>query len=502
MRQVSGVLARLEALLDEPELATRIAALEAALPVGVRPRQLPVRSYLLGALLTQHAGRPAHLSRVREALCGLPDEDRRRLGVLADRHGLAHELTYRQTEHLAGLIKRVLFEHESHARAAPALSALLDALVEASVAEPYTKASFALALDWTDVESFARPPPKDGVSADRHASWGHRRGGGPGAKSELFFGYYLSLATMVREENGEEVPELVRQMTLGSCRHDPVPILVEALRERAKKMPLGDVLCDSGYAHRVAEHFALPLRAAGASLVIDLHPQDRGPQGTFAGAVLANGNCYCPATPRALFALGPAPRAASTEALTAHDQRSAELARYKLGRISTDDADGYHRVVCPASAGKLRCPLRPSAMALSYDHPTVLEPPEHPPRCCRQQSLTVPPSVNAKTRQKHDYPSKAHRRSYARRTAVERSNSRVKDPATVDIAKGWCRLMGLVGPALFLATAIAVRNLALVDAFEERQAENVRRRAVGLGPKTRRRRRRTLPELTGATIPP
>ena len=50
----------------------------------------------------------------------------------------------------------------------------------------------------------------------------------------------------------------------------------------------------------------------------------------------------------------------------------------------------------------------------------------------------MPPSVNVKTAQKHDYPSKAHRRSHARRTAVERSNSRVKDPASIDVAKGWC----------------------------------------------------------------
>jgi hypothetical protein len=41
----------------------------------------------------------------------------------------------------------------------------------------------------------------------------------------------------------------------------------------------------------------VPLRAAGASLIQDLHPHDRGPQGTHAGAIIANGNLYCPATP-------------------------------------------------------------------------------------------------------------------------------------------------------------------------------------------------------------
>lgn len=58
--------------------------------------------------------------------------------------------------------------------------------------------------------------------------------------------------------------------------------------------PLGDVLADSGYVHRDADAWALPLRAAGAALVQDLHPHDRGPKGTRQGAIISNGNLYCP----------------------------------------------------------------------------------------------------------------------------------------------------------------------------------------------------------------
>ncbi|MHB1889443.1 MAG: hypothetical protein ACYCUF_01010 [Acidimicrobiales bacterium] len=35
-----------------------------------------------------------------------------------------------------------------------------------------------------------------------------------------------------------------------------------------------------------------------------------------------------------------------------------------------------------------------------------------------QQTITVPPSVNAKTAQRHDYPSKTWRASFARRSAA------------------------------------------------------------------------------------
>ena len=99
------------------------------------------------------------------------------------------------------------------------------------------------------------------------------------------------------------MPELVRRATLSSCHVDPVPAFVPALGELASSgVALGDVLADSGYAHRVAEHWALPLRALGAEIVTDLHPHDRGPRGTFAGAICSNGNLYCPATPPACSA--------------------------------------------------------------------------------------------------------------------------------------------------------------------------------------------------------
>jgi hypothetical protein len=41
--------------------------------------------------------------------------------------------------------------------------------------------------------------------------------------------------------------------------------------------------------------------------VQDLHPHDRGPKGTHHGAIIANGNLYCPATPRTLTGLGRVP---------------------------------------------------------------------------------------------------------------------------------------------------------------------------------------------------
>jgi hypothetical protein len=493
-------LPALEQVIDASGVAARI---EAMLPAGARARQLAVRTLLLGMMAALSDGRPAHLTRMHQALTALPEGEQRRLGVLADWKNGPHRLTYRQAEYTFGLVTRALGSAEPDGLPSPALQAACDDLLEASVPGEFKNASRSLAVDWSDLGSFSRPPPR-GTSdcADPEASWGHRKNNLLRDEDELFFGYYLSDAIMVPGEQDPPVPELARRMTVSSCRHDPVPALVPVLTAMpAAGIPLGDVLADSGYSHRIPQNWAAPLRAAGASLVQDLHPHDRGPKGTHAGAIIANGNLYCPATPRALLEIGPLARAATPDQAAAHDARTAEAARYKLGRLTRDDDDGYHRVQCPAATGKIRCPLRPASMTLDRDRPEILQPPEHPQACCAQQAITVPAEIGAKTRQKHDYPSAAWRRSYSRRTGAERGFATIKDPATSDITRGWCRLMGLAPLMLFTATLLAVRNQRILAAWEARQEDNARRAARGLPPRTRRRRRKTLTALT-APAPP
>jgi hypothetical protein len=80
-------LAASEAVIDASGVAARV---EAMLPSGARARQLAVRTLLLGMMITLADGRPAHLTRVHQALTALPEDDQRRLGVLADwKHGPA-----------------------------------------------------------------------------------------------------------------------------------------------------------------------------------------------------------------------------------------------------------------------------------------------------------------------------------------------------------------------------------------------------------------------------
>jgi len=175
-----------------------------------------------------------------------------------------------------GLVTAALSKDQPDGLPSRALQAVCDHLLEASIPDQYGDASTSLAVDWTDLESFSRPPPH-GTSdcADPEASWGHRKNNLLRSQDELFYGYYLSAGVMVPEENGPAVPELTRRATLSSPQHDPVRAFAPVLTALpGQGIGLGDILDDSGYAHRDADAWAIPLRAAGAALVQDLHPHD------------------------------------------------------------------------------------------------------------------------------------------------------------------------------------------------------------------------------------
>jgi hypothetical protein len=259
-------LAAVEEIIDASGVAPPI---EALLPAGVRHRQLRVRTLLAGMMLAQADQRPAHLTRVRDALIALPEPDQVRLGVIEDWKDGPHLLTYRQAERTFGLVADALGKDLPDGLPPERLQRICDDLLEASIPAGFTGISASLAVDWTDLESFSRPPPaRGGDCADPEASWGHRKNNLLRTQDELFFGYYLSAGVMMPEENGPAVPEFARRATVSSCRHDPVRVFAPVLTAMpGQGIPPGDILDDSGYAHRDAGAWAIPLRAAGAQLL-------------------------------------------------------------------------------------------------------------------------------------------------------------------------------------------------------------------------------------------
>ena len=199
-------LTRLEAIIDGSGAAPRI---ELMLPAAVRRRPLRVRTLLAGMLLVLADRRPAYLTEVRAALIALPEDDQIRLGVIAYWTTGPHQLTYRQTEHTCRLITKALGKHSPGGAPSGDLQAVCDQLLEATIPPECAQLTRALAADWTDVETWSRPPRHGSTKcADPEASWGHRTTNLPGPHGEMFFGYFLSAAIMTAEEDGPPAPEL------------------------------------------------------------------------------------------------------------------------------------------------------------------------------------------------------------------------------------------------------------------------------------------------------
>ena len=123
-------LAVLESITDAPGVALRI---EVLLPVGVRHRQLRVRTLILGMLLTLADRRPAFLTEVHAALIALPEPGQARLGVTEEWKTGPHLLTYRQVERTSRLVVKALSKDKPDGAPSGDLASILDDLLEASI---------------------------------------------------------------------------------------------------------------------------------------------------------------------------------------------------------------------------------------------------------------------------------------------------------------------------------------------------------------------------------
>jgi hypothetical protein len=160
----------LEAITGGSGVAARI---ETLLPAGVRHRQLKAGTLILGMLLVLADDRPAHLTRVHRALIALPAGEQVRPGVVEDWKNGPHLLTYRQVERTFNLVADALGKQQPDGAPPEVPARICDDLLEASIPAQHKDASTALAVDWTDVESFSRPP-RHGTAgcAGPEASWG------------------------------------------------------------------------------------------------------------------------------------------------------------------------------------------------------------------------------------------------------------------------------------------------------------------------------------------
>jgi hypothetical protein len=251
---------------------------------------------------------------------------------------------------------------------------------------------------------------------------------------------------------------------------------------------------DRAYTAALADRFHLPARALAYSPVMDYRADQLGIQASTGGALLVEGSWYCPALPEPLITATARLRDHAIDRKL-YDQQIAARTPYQLKRKDGPDTDGYQRLSCPAHGThpRLICPLREASLSPRDGRPKVLQPPEEPPKICRQTAITIAPDTGARYRQDLSYGSPDWQARYATlRITIEGLNGYAKDTAHQALAQpGRRRVRGIAAQSLFTALLLTA-NIRKIRAWRARTTSDTT--TTGRAPRRRASLRDYLPD--------
>jgi hypothetical protein len=290
---------------------------------------------------------------------------------------------------------------------------------------------------------------------------------------------------MARPPGAEpECPNLATGLALARPGEDPGGTGARVLSSvAARGHKTGWLGYDRAYTAALPGRFHLPARALGYSPVMDYRADQLGIQANSQGALLVEGTWYCPALPEPLITATADLRDKTISGETYAAQIAAR-GTYQLKHKDGPDADGYHRLSCPAAGPRpaLICPLRPASLAPRDGRAKIFNPPEDPPKVCRQTAITIAPDTGARYRQDLPYGTPEWHTRYATlRNTIEGLNGYAKDPAHEALAQpGRRRVRGIAACSVFTALllmAASIRKIRACRALaaEQRTGDTVRR---------------------------
>jgi hypothetical protein len=406
-----AMVAQLDRLLTQTGI---IELIEAELAGRPGPAGLPVRTVLLGLLLSIHYTGKATLAaawrtmafsltpamRARHALDDTDDTDE------GDRHA-QHALSrrfYRAFDKVTTVLdvarvdrRRRLDHTEAEAYAAAWDTAcdaaaddhgesrsepgrrihLLQEIVTRLVLTPVASARGRgylkhyggdVGIDATAIPTWATPPRVRRATGELLASieicagWHHSAGDRPPA-----FGYSATLALAARTRHTiGAYPQLALGLVVDTPHKRIGHAAITTLNGIARLgLPPGALAVDRAYTDQAADHFARPARALGYRLALDYKIDQRGLQGSVHGALLVDGTLTCPLTPAPLIH---ATTGLGDDAVRTPDRQLAAAIEarqpYFLKLKQSADDDGKVRFQCPAAgpAPSLNCPRLDQAL--------------------------------------------------------------------------------------------------------------------------------------------
>ncbi len=534
----SGLVAQWDAWYrdDHPDWQTR----------GGRPGTVDVRPVLVVLVALAVSGEPPLVSRVAEALdrrlhtpardlLGLP-RARETVTVAAFYHRV-----YRRIQWMLNIVepypkpgRRVTrtereillanLDPQKVARRVKRVQHVTTALLEASARlvphDVRARWNGNVCIDATLVRTWGKrghPKPKpnedssdDKMSPETVAGW-YVRQDPTTNRNESYFGYEAHLAVMTASDPGQpaDFPLLVLAMTVDKPAQnigENATTLLQSLNERG--YPAGTLAADRAYLPGAKpEKLQLPARAYGYTLCSDYRDDQLGIQAEYGGAILVEGNWYCPSMPQPLID-ATKDRRERTITPEVYAARIAQRARYALRPKHAPTPDGNTAWMCPARGpgATATCPLaQPTGSPVNLGLPTtrtrIHNPPADPDACCTNStSITIPVAPRtaansniAKYFQDLRYKSPEWQAVYGTlRNTIEGFNGFTKsgtEENTEEPARR--RVRGYAFQTMSVAILIVASNIRKIDAWLNRQDDQTEPEPTT----PPRRRRNARPDL-------
>jgi hypothetical protein len=314
------------------------------------------------------------------------------------------------------------------------------------------------------------------------------------------WGYEASLVVCAHVGAAGDVPLpvlVVAMPPLHEPGREPGRNAIRALKNLRKERshPAGYLAADNAYSAAKPEDFQMPARLLDYDLVLSYRIDQLGVQGESNGLLQVEGRWYCPAMPEALISATLDYREGRIDKVT-YDKRIEARRAQEARQNGKPDAEGYQRLLCPAAQGAptARCELKPKTDNLNRNPQKRIRPSNElkvrPPKCCTQESVTIPLAAGAKFAQSLALATPQHQAVYAGlRNSVESTNGYLKDGAFQGLADPQRRrVRGVAAQSALVAFQIMASNLRKIDGFLEKMASK-----VGADRPRRRRGRSTEP---------
>lgn len=568
-----GTLQRCASLVDSvgiPELLVEWDHEVHAPSQGGRPSALSMRAVAVLWLVLAWEHQPLQLKRLRDIISErLTPETAAILGITLDK-GVSPDAWYervrRATRRILGLIDyhpvfnrhrrlqkaewdRVLAEREAAAEVLSARARRAEELMNRLLHATYLliparlrSGGVSVAIDATAVRVHARGLGRQRIMAlqahqrvpiEPDAGFWQRDtedhapdGSAPIARMKFGFELELGVLTSDDPSRSDDIPHIV----LGVGYHAPAFGPGRAARNMfenilARGLQLDHVIGDRAYLPGAkSEELQNFLRSAGAMLVMDYHKHFLGHQASYAGAIMVDGNWYCPSMPQHLIDATKRRRAGDEaddkdRALTDTLRKAAAQRRfeqwcrdieareaYMLTEKQGAKPDGTLTFKCPAygrsataACAKKKNQLPPGAVPLVI----IPNPPRNGGKICENTtSAAFPPNVGGKFAQHYQYGSKKWRAMYAHgRNSVESFNAYLKDGGTHALEDGSRRrLRGSVAQYFLATLTVVAANLDKIHDFAAQKTEDGLDYEAGLeAPRAKQRKPRRSSALQRVT---